>query len=126
MPVSSTSLQDRLQVAAIDFGTTYSGYGFSFRSDFKDNPLKIHTNKWECRSGGSTQVSMKAPSCVLFDPGKHFHSFGYEAEDEYMRLSIEGQHNTWYFFKRFKMLLYNNKVRIFSYWSMLLSVAFLI
>lgn len=109
-PVSAAATQDRLQVAAIDFGTTYSGYGFSFRSDFKDNPLKIHTNKWTCSSGGSTQVSTKAPSCVLFTPQQVFHSFGYEAEDHYMELSADGDHQHWYFFKRFKMLLYNNKV----------------
>lgn len=109
-PVQEVATNIRLQVAAIDFGTTYSGYAFSFRSDFLENPLKIHTNKWHSSSSGSSLVSMKAPSCVLFSPEKTFHSFGYEAEDHYMELSREEHHKHWYFFKRFKMLLYKNKV----------------
>ena len=30
-----------LVVAAIDFGTAYSGYAFSTRADFKKDPLKV-------------------------------------------------------------------------------------
>jgi len=34
-----------LLVAAIDFGTAYSGYAFSSREDFKRDPLKVmYTN----------------------------------------------------------------------------------
>ncbi|XP_052793770.1 heat shock 70 kDa protein 12A-like [Mya arenaria] len=108
LPVLATAVQERLQVAAIDFGTTYSGYAFSFRAEFLENPLKILTNKWEAR-GGSALVSMKAPSCVLFTPERKFHSFGYEAEKEYSRLAMEDEHKHWFFFRRFKMLLYKSK-----------------
>ena len=31
-----------LVVAAIDFGTTYSGYAYSFYSDYKNDPLKLN------------------------------------------------------------------------------------
>ena len=31
----------KLAVAAIDFGTTYSGYAYSFHSDYKKDPLKV-------------------------------------------------------------------------------------
>lgn len=55
-------------------------------------------------------MSMKAPSCVLFNPQKEFHSFGYEAEDHYSHLANSGVHENWYFFSRFKMRLYENKV----------------
>lgn len=43
---------NRLLVAAIDFGTTYSGYAFSFRHDFERDPLKISTNtSWSSSAG---------------------------------------------------------------------------
>lgn len=112
-PVLATAVKERLQVVAIDFGTTYSGYAFSFKADFQQNPLKITTNNWEYKQTGSPFVSSKAPTCALFTPDKDFHSFGFEAEDHYTKLAIKGQHNDWFFFKRFKMLLYDNKVRFY-------------
>ena len=30
-----------LVVAAIDFGTTYSGYAYTFNEDYKDNHTKV-------------------------------------------------------------------------------------
>jgi len=33
-----------LLVAAIDIGTAFSGYAFSFRRDYEFNPLKVHFN----------------------------------------------------------------------------------
>lgn len=41
MPVRERALQSHLLVAAIDFGTTYSGYTFQSRADFEENPLKV-------------------------------------------------------------------------------------
>ena len=32
---------DKLVVAAIDFGTTYSGYAFSFKHDYEKEPTKV-------------------------------------------------------------------------------------
>ncbi|KAK3602415.1 hypothetical protein CHS0354_027193 [Potamilus streckersoni] len=96
--------QSRMLVAAIDFGTTFSGYAFSFRSDFLQDPLKIHANHWTTGSGSN--VSQKTSTCVLFKPNKAFHSFGFEAEDKYSELALEEQHSDWYYFRRFKMVLY--------------------
>lgn len=31
----------KLIVAAIDFGTTYSGYAYSFRDEYQKDPLKV-------------------------------------------------------------------------------------
>ena len=43
---------NKLLVAAIDFGTTYSGYAFSFRHDYERDPLKISTNTaWSSSAG---------------------------------------------------------------------------
>jgi len=37
---------ERLLVAAIDFGTTYSGWACSFRHEFIANPAKIQAKQW--------------------------------------------------------------------------------
>ncbi|XP_011450124.3 heat shock 70 kDa protein 12A isoform X2 [Magallana gigas] len=97
--------REKIVVAAIDFGSTYSGYAFSFRDDFQTNPLKIHTNHWSSvQSGG---ISYKAPTTVLLKPDQTFHSFGYDAEDKYAELSEAEEHQEWYYFSRFKMKLMN-------------------
>jgi hypothetical protein len=41
----ASKMSNYLMVAAIDFGTTYSGYAFSTISNFKLDPLKIHVNQ---------------------------------------------------------------------------------
>ncbi|XP_052218347.1 heat shock 70 kDa protein 12B-like [Dreissena polymorpha] len=110
LPVSVQATKYRLQVAAIDFGTTYSGYAFSFRTDFLENPLKILTNKCESQGGSATLVSMKTPSRVLFSPDGNFDSFGYDAEEKYLTLAMDEQHARWFYFKNFKMFLYETKV----------------
>lgn len=60
--------------AAIDFGTTFSGYAFSFKS----SPDSIKMNKNWSESFGFQ--SYKTPTCVLTGPDHSFMSFGYEAE----------------------------------------------
>ena len=74
--LSKLSLDDRyVMVAAIDFGTTFSGYAFSFKTQ-KD---KILMNKsWGQNVGFQ---SYKTPTCVMVDSTNSFHAFGYEAED---------------------------------------------
>lgn len=95
MSGGASSLDGKLLVAAIDFGTAYSGYAYSFRNDYKLDPLKITTNHWT--GEGSQTMSPKAPSSVLLNP-----------EEEYSNLVENGQHKDWYFFKEIKMrLLYN-------------------
>ena len=95
-----------LLVAAIDFGTTYSGYAFSFKSD----PYNVHTNTWN--AGTSGLMSLKAPTCVLLNTEGQFHSFGYEAENKYNALVNSEMHKGWRLFRRFKMVLHTNKVRV--------------
>ncbi|XP_060064370.1 heat shock 70 kDa protein 12B-like [Ylistrum balloti] len=101
------SSDKHLLVAAIDFGTTYSGYAFSFIHDFERDPLKISANSWAAGSGGL--MSLKTSTCVLFKPNGDFHSFGFEAEDKYSDLALDKKQNGWYYFRRFKMKLYENK-----------------
>ncbi|WAR03453.1 HS12B-like protein [Mya arenaria] len=51
-------MSDKLLVAAIDFGTTYSGYAFSFSHEYASDQTKIQTNTWI----GGGHISLKALS----------------------------------------------------------------
>lgn len=99
MSENRKSTSSRLIVAAIDIGTTYSGYAYSYRSDW----TKIFVNKWE----GSQLFTHKAPTALLLNPDKSFNSFGYEAEKTYADIAEnEGRScEEYYFFQRFKMML---------------------
>ena len=93
-----------LLVGAIDFGTSYSGYAFSF----KKATTGITTKRW--MSGHSRLESEKTPTCILFDQAQTFKAFGYEAENTYAELCCNNQASDYYFFKHYKMALYNKKV----------------
>jgi len=105
----------KLLVAAIDFGTTYSGYAFSLRHGYEkdSSERKVYANNW--KSGARDLISLKTPTTVLLDPKGKFDSFGYEAENKYSELAEDDEHKGWYYFRRFKMLLYKNKVRVSCY-----------
>ncbi|XP_052780057.1 heat shock 70 kDa protein 12A-like [Mya arenaria] len=96
-----------LFVVGIDFGTTYSGWSYSSKSDFDIDPTKVATKGWH----GDQFVSLKAPTCVLIEPdGETFAAFGYEAENRYSSLVEAGEHTKWYYFRRFKMKLYKQDI----------------
>lgn len=100
--------KNKLLVAAIDFGTTYSGYACLTKDEFENNKGDnsiIHCPTWE-REGG---LSYKAPTSVLFRPNKTFHSFGFDAEKYYHENSDNIDFKEWYFYKHFKMKLYTDK-----------------
>ncbi len=104
---SSSPTDKHFVVAAIDFGTTYSGYAFSFTRD----PDSIHMmRKWE---GGDPGVSnQKTPTTLLLKPNGEFHSFGFGARDFYHDLE-EAEAKKWYYFEKFKMNLHSNQVSLF-------------
>ena len=106
----NSSKMSSLLVAAIDFGTTFSGYAFSFLHDYKRDPLKISTNSWT--AGVGQLMTLKTSTCVLFDAAGKFHSFGFEAEEKYSNLALDDNHHDWYYFRRFKMMLYDKKVQV--------------
>ncbi|VDH91300.1 Hypothetical predicted protein [Mytilus galloprovincialis] len=92
-------------VAAIDFGTTYSGCAFSTVQDFKTNPVKIETIALD----ETNVISYKTPTVLLLTPEGQFHSFGAKAEEEYVNLAEKDEATKWYYFNRFKMQLYKAK-----------------
>jgi hypothetical protein len=51
------------------------------------------------------------PTTILIRPdGKTIDSFGFDAESRYAELAEDGEHKDWYFFKRFKMQLFDKIV----------------
>lgn len=88
-------------VVAIDFGTTSSGYAFSFTQDSE----AIHMMKrWE---GGDPGVAnQKSPTCLLLTPELKFHSFGFAARDFYHDLDPEEARH-WLYFDKFKMKIHS-------------------
>uniref|UniRef100_A0A8D0HCT7 Heat shock protein family A (Hsp70) member 12B n=1 Tax=Sphenodon punctatus TaxID=8508 RepID=A0A8D0HCT7_SPHPU len=89
-------------VVAIDFGTTSSGYAFSFSND----PESIHMmRKWE---GGDPGVAhQKTPTSLLLSPDGTFHSFGYTARDYYHDLDPK-EARDWLYFEKFKMKIHSS------------------
>ena len=95
-----------IAVVAIDFGTTYSGFAFAFKQQGGEGG--IHMNRdWGNDQGCSTP---KTPTCLLLKPNGEFHSFGYEARENYA--ALEGDDvRQYYYFERFKMTLHGSSVR---------------
>ncbi|CAG2220776.1 unnamed protein product [Mytilus edulis] len=112
MSLKPKSLENHVQnytmVAAIDFGSAYSGTAFSSKSDFTRNPLHICVMEGV---GKISTMSTKIPTVLLLNPDKKFEAFGNEAEEKYARLTINDPQyaNQCYYFTRFKMQLYNNR-----------------
>ncbi|XP_061164032.1 heat shock 70 kDa protein 12B-like [Saccostrea echinata] len=103
MALNDDTTSDSLMVAAIDFGTTYSGYAFSMKDDYETDKLKISSNQWK----SPTMISLKTPTTVLLGPDKKLVAFGYDAESQYTALAEQDKHKGHYYFRRFKMVLYN-------------------
>ena len=60
-----------------------------------------------------TRPKWGVPTVLLLKPDQTFHSFGYEAMNYYKRLS-EDEKTRWYYFEKFKLTLYTEKVRYVS------------
>ncbi|XP_069117052.1 heat shock 70 kDa protein 12A-like [Argopecten irradians] len=93
-----------LAVAAIDFGTTFSGVAYSFVGDYQRTPLQMEAKVWQSTKGAGV-MSHKTPTCLLLNSNKTFEAFGYEAQDLYAELAEDNSHYGYRYFKNFKMLL---------------------
>ncbi|VDI22969.1 Hypothetical predicted protein [Mytilus galloprovincialis] len=95
----------KLFVAAIDFGTTYSGFAFSTR----DDQIAVYTCDWK----SSDLTSSKTPTTVLLDKQQKFKAFGYEADNKYIQDIIPDESmDEFYYFRRFKMTLHNERLSL--------------
>lgn len=62
--------------------------------------------------GFQVGVFFKIFICVFFDLKGEFVVFGIDVEDKYIELVLNEEYYDWYFFRWFKMMLYNNQVLI--------------
>lgn len=91
-------------VVAIDFGTSFSGFAFSF--NHRDGSEDIFMNRaWGSAQGYST---FKTPTCLLLSPLKEFDKFGFEAAEKYAELE-DANEKSFYCFDRFKMKLHGSE-----------------
>ncbi|CAG2200677.1 unnamed protein product [Mytilus edulis] len=95
--------QDRLFIAAIDIGTTYSGYAYASRRDVEKDPSNIYCPQWRSDEG----LYYKTATAVLFDEDGNFNKFGFEAEEYYN--DDQSDKFKCFFFQDFKMLLYEKR-----------------
>ncbi|XP_076080277.1 uncharacterized protein LOC143051163 [Mytilus galloprovincialis] len=86
-------------VVGVNIGKLYSGYTFSTKSDFDDNPNHVKTCRW--KSEYLKKLSEETPTSILLNAEKGFESFGYEAEVQYMSLTEETKESDVYFFQHF-------------------------
>ncbi|XP_063414564.1 heat shock 70 kDa protein 12A-like [Mytilus trossulus] len=107
----ATVASKKLVVAAIDFGTAFSGYAYCSKHDYdeylqgNEEQPRIKCQTWSSEGG----LTPKAPTCVLFRPNQMFHSFGYEAQTYYRDHLNKGDLSTWFYFENFKMMLYKER-----------------
>ena len=91
-------------VGAIDFGTTNSGWAYSFGHEFKKEPANANVRHWNAGTGAL--LTEKTPTCALISPdGTTLEEFGYDAENKFMDLVEQDDHRDYYYFRRFKMFL---------------------
>lgn len=95
-------------MVAIDFGTSYSGFAFSFNKGEEKDAIFMNKD-WTNEQGSRTS---KAPTCLLLAPDLTFHSFGYEAMENYAQLQSEEEEQQYFFFQHFKMALHSDKVGV--------------
>lgn len=98
---------------AIDFGTSGSGIAV-WAENYGDT--RVYTNpKWV---PGQKGIAVKCPTALLLDPDRKFEAFGLKAIDNYhgkQGLLYPKKSEEYYFFNRFKMCLYDEKVHIILY-----------
>ncbi|KAJ7328613.1 hypothetical protein OS493_023882 [Desmophyllum pertusum] len=113
MAFSLTDLNDSLlhleksflATVAIDFGTTYSGFAFSFNKEQGEDSIFMN-REWVSELGHRTS---KTPTCLLLKPDQSFHSFGYKAVEKYANLKSLSEEKEYFFFQHFKMFLHNDE-----------------
>ncbi|KAL3878432.1 hypothetical protein ACJMK2_030782 [Sinanodonta woodiana] len=99
MAAVNTQHIEKLLVVAIDFGTSYSGYAFSFKAEYITDPMRIYAKRWP---DGYT----KTPTVLLLDQNQEYVAFGSDAETKYAELAHNNDHYEYYYFRHFKMALH--------------------
>ncbi|KAH3733272.1 hypothetical protein DPMN_039697 [Dreissena polymorpha] len=80
-------------IAAIDIGTTFTGYAFKFASN---DTIYCAVN----------QTELRVPTCVLLNPDKTLRAFGKDAVEKYEAVMSSAEQKSHFYFRNFKMSLY--------------------
>lgn len=102
-------------IAAIDFGTTFSGIAYATESESENYQPTIYIPHWHDLYGDMN--SFKTPTTILLDELGNFVEFGFDAESTYAVLVKDGKHEDYFYFRHFKMMLYDHarsKVQVYS------------
>ncbi|XP_045179190.2 heat shock 70 kDa protein 12B-like [Mercenaria mercenaria] len=96
-------------VVSIDFGTSGSGFAFQMRKDYEQSKT---SNIYDNNDWGQAVRRIKTSTCLLIKPDLQCKEntvayFGENAENEY--IGLEGDLEEWYFFRHFKMQLYEKQ-----------------
>ena len=94
------SQSQRLLVAAIEFGTTYSAIAYSLRYDWTRTIAITPTD--------GKYPRYKSPTTLLLNPDKSYRKLGFGAEKEYESLVEENKHRFYFFFRQFTSILKPN------------------
>jgi len=97
---------NRSITVAIDFGTTYSGFGFAEANVLGESGIQVFRG-WGRGQGFSFY---KTPTCLLLKPDGSFSKFGHAAVETYAKHLAKGNNKDFIYFERFKLVLYNTKV----------------
>ncbi|VDI22500.1 Hypothetical predicted protein [Mytilus galloprovincialis] len=89
-----------LLVATVNIVEIYSGYTFSTKAAFEDDPTTVTSYcAWQSQYIGGSRT--QTPTSILLNAEKGFESFGFEAEDQYISLSEDMENSDVYFFQHF-------------------------
>ena len=102
--------RNRSVTVAIDFGTTFSGFGFAEANVLGEAGIQVFRG-WGRGQGFSFY---KTPTCVLLNPDGSFSKFGHAAVETYTKHLAKGNNKDFIYFERFKLVLYNTKVSSLS------------
>lgn len=105
-PSANMENRQRSVTVAIDFGTTYSGFGFAEANVLGESGIQVFRG-WGRGQGFSFY---KTPTSVLLAPDGNFSKFGHAAAEAYAKHLAKGNNKDFIYFERFKLVLYNTKV----------------
>ena len=104
---SQTPVQ-RDVIIAIDFGTTYSGFGYVFLNASQDHIYVFQ--KW---GRGQGMGYGKTPTALLLTEKGEFHKFGHAAVETYGKQAMSKKDcKKLLYFDKFKLLLHSKKVSL--------------
>ena len=98
-------------IIAIDFGTTYSGFGYVFPNASEDHVYVFQ--KWGRGQGISYS---KTPTALLLTEKGELHKFGHAAVETYGKQAMSPKDSKkLLYFEKFKLLLHSEEVSFFTF-----------